>query len=775
MIKRFVIFLLLLAAAAQIAVSAKAGTRVWENPDAIINPRLDVRSSLMRISRVEFKSDETVVYISVIRYPGAILSFNKETRLVADGVDYPVVSADGLELGKADTIPSDGRGEYAFHFKPLPEGTMSFDFIEGKPKNGFNFSGVRDRGTSLLSSNWRDDATGDWMIGLLPDFTIYDSQVWKYDSKDFGRGRFVLNDGRQTLRVEAGKENDGVRSFKIGDRKVKASRIDGMTLGTYPAPGAASEFADNGYRSGDSVTISGCLVNCPADYNQITVMMDNLIADDLVYTATLDSLGCFSLTFPVDNTQTVMFDWKNMNISLPVEPGEKYFFFGDLGKPQRLWMGPKSRLANELMIFDLNKWIDMRSASTAAGKVKMFTDYNADRSRVVDSIVAANPTLSPLWAEWQKQWGLQQTAFHAGQSRFRNPGRVLAPEMKEYIETEIRPSLKDPLGAWNPTMLSAFYTDYAESASDSSPLLYQIPLERDIVAQKWMSQATYEAMRDSIESMRAEIAGAKSTGADKLPEELNKRAMALFHRLVENDKELGYDDMGIRAETEAMMMMLDTLKMSPYERDIVLARQLIDMINSTQESLPEQFEKMINSQISHGSVREKVLSHNDRYKRLSTMDVEPGDGIMVPVDSLLGVSSGKELFDKVMEPFRGRLVIVDVWGIWCGPCRSVLKEFPEHRKELDKYEPVYMFFANRSSEQGWKNTINEYGVTGENVVHYNLPDNLQNMLEGYLGVNSYPSYRLVNTDGSLIDVQIDMRAHNLPLLLGRLTGKADGK
>ncbi|MDE6378331.1 MAG: hypothetical protein K2K72_06265, partial [Duncaniella sp.] len=310
-----------------------------------------------------------------------------------------------------------------------------------------------------------------------------------------------------------------------------------------------------------------------------------------------------------------------------------------------------------------------------------------------------------------------------------------------------------------------------DDAIESSPLLYQVPLGNGVITQLWMPQAVYAANRDSIDAVRAEIDSVRATGARQLPEELQGRAMKLFNSQMKNAEAADYDKYGRRAEIEAMMLMLDSLKPMPYERDIVVAGRLIDMINSTQEALPEQFETLVDREIKHGSVRDKIMKKNERYKQLAALDVEPGSGEMVPVDSLLSVSSGKELFDKVMEPFRGRPVIVDVWGIWCGPCRSVLKEFPEHRKELDKYEPVYMFFANRSSEQGWKNTINELGVTGESVVHYNLPENLQNMLENYLQVHQYPSYRLVNTDGTLLDIAIDMRAHNLPRLLQRLTGK----
>ena len=52
-----------------------------------------------------------------------------------------------------------------------------------------------------------------------------------------------------------------------------------------------------------------------------------------------------------------------------------------------------------------------------------------------------------------------------------------------------------------------------------------------------------------------------------------------------------------------------------------------------------------------------------------------------------------------------------------------------------------------------KNIIAEYGLSGQNIVHYNLPPVQQNAIENYLKVTAFPAYRLVNRHGALLDVQ----------------------
>ena len=55
--------------------------------------------------------------------------------------------------------------------------------------------------------------------------------------------------------------------------------------------------------------------------------------------------------------------------------------------------------------------------------------------------------------------------------------------------------------------------------------------------------------------------------------------------------------------------------------------------------------------------------------------------------------------------------------------------------------------------------IKEYNVTGENVVHYNLPYDQQSAIEHYLNIQSFPTYKIIDRDGNVLD--IDVNEHNL--------------
>lgn len=120
-----------------------------------------------------------------------------------------------------------------------------------------------------------------------------------------------------------------------------------------------------------------------------------------------------------------------------------------------------------------------------------------------------------------------------------------------------------------------------------------------------------------------------------------------------------------------------------------------------------------------------------------------------PSTDVEGMSDGEKILRKLIEPYQGKLIYVDIWGTWCTPCRKNLKDSWRVREALKDYDIVYLFLANNSSDEAWKSVISEYNVTGENVVHYNLPADQQSAIEQYIGVNGYPTYKLIDKQGNI--------------------------
>ena len=118
--------------------------------------------------------------------------------------------------------------------------------------------------------------------------------------------------------------------------------------------------------------------------------------------------------------------------------------------------------------------------------------------------------------------------------------------------------------------------------------------------------------------------------------------------------------------------------------------------------------------------------------------------------SIENMENGKEIFQKLIAPYRGRVIYVDFWGTWCGPCMKEMGHLEALHKALKGLPVTYMYFANKSPEDAWLKASQTIGLDGENCVNLLLPHNQQQVVEEYLNISSFPTYMLVDTNGTIV-------------------------
>ncbi len=65
----------------------------------------------------------------------------------------------------------------------------------------------KDKPQPLDESCWRDDVTGDWIIGIYPEGVVYDSKFWEYTDRDEKKGQYLLhNNAGEILSIKIGNE-----------------------------------------------------------------------------------------------------------------------------------------------------------------------------------------------------------------------------------------------------------------------------------------------------------------------------------------------------------------------------------------------------------------------------------------------------------------------------------------------------------------------------------------------------------------------------------------
>lgn len=111
----------------------------------------------------------------------------------------------------------------------------------------------------------------------------------------------------------------------------------------------------------------------------------------------------------------------------------------------------------------------------------------------------------------------------------------------------------------------------------------------------------------------------------------------------------------------------------------------------------------------------------------------------------LGEVSNEDLFASLISPFRNKVILVDFWATWCGPCRMANKAMIPLKKELAGKEIVYLYLTGESSPlETWKNMIPD--IHGE---HFRVTDAQWSYLTKTFQIEGVPTYFIIDRNGEI--------------------------
>lgn len=179
-------------------------------------------------------------------------------------------------------------------------------------------------------------------------------------------------------------------------------------------------------------------------------------------------------------------------------------------------------------------------------------------------------------------------------------------------------------------------------------------------------------------------------------------------------------------------MLANSVSMQPS-----LLRQMRNYLNESKES--EVFVKLITDSL------EDRLQAKDDEVQVALADTEYSNS---EVDVELQGLDGKMF--KLSE-LKGKVVYVDIWASWCGPCR---KQFPaakalkEQLSKKEKKNIEFLYISIDNTETVWKLAIQELGIEG---VHGLSKGGWGSETTAKFGVNSIPRYLIFNKQGKVVD------------------------
>jgi thiol-disulfide isomerase/thioredoxin len=112
--------------------------------------------------------------------------------------------------------------------------------------------------------------------------------------------------------------------------------------------------------------------------------------------------------------------------------------------------------------------------------------------------------------------------------------------------------------------------------------------------------------------------------------------------------------------------------------------------------------------------------------------------------------------DSIVAAHKGKVLYIDLWGSWCGPCREEFafnKELKERFKNKG-VEFLYIAKENRTDpEKYWKEMVAFYDLTGRHLLMGKQLESYFTDLYSGNGGLAFPSYILIDKTGKMVSIK----------------------
>lgn len=103
-------------------------------------------------------------------------------------------------------------------------------------------------------------------------------------------------------------------------------------------------------------------------------------------------------------------------------------------------------------------------------------------------------------------------------------------------------------------------------------------------------------------------------------------------------------------------------------------------------------------------------------------------------------------FSEIINQYKGKKVVIDVWASWCGDCIGGMPKVKEIQNESDE-DVVFLFLSVDKNVDAWKRGIQKHHVEGE---HYFVKSGWKGAFNKSIQLDWIPRYMVVDAAGKII-------------------------
>jgi len=180
----------------------------------------------------------------------------------------------------------------------------------------------------------------------------------------------------------------------------------------------------------------------------------------------------------------------------------------------------------------------------------------------------------------------------------------------------------------------------------------------------------------------------------------------------------------------------------PLLKQIALTEMLYEGLEFSKVEIFEKYSDKIAEIIKEPYLKEPLFAaYNITKDRLNNPKIA-SDAILNKIKD----TSIKMAMDSIIGLNKGKVIYIDCWATWCGPC---LSEMPNSKLLMDEYKSknvAFVFICLDSDEKSWKAALSMLSLAGQ---HFFLSKKQSTDFKTLFEINGIPHYILIDKTGAI--------------------------
>ncbi|MEN8897630.1 MAG: thioredoxin-like domain-containing protein [Nonlabens sp.] len=106
-----------------------------------------------------------------------------------------------------------------------------------------------------------------------------------------------------------------------------------------------------------------------------------------------------------------------------------------------------------------------------------------------------------------------------------------------------------------------------------------------------------------------------------------------------------------------------------------------------------------------------------------------------------------KFIEEIIANATGKVIYIDNWATWCGPCKAEFKEASPALHEKFKKDVEFIYLCHESKESAYLPSIAEFKIKGK---HYFLTKEQGNIVQRQIKLEGFPTYTIIDKEGNQV-------------------------